>query len=57
MHRYWDEVGGRINGEKQKKLLEASLKKQRETTRQLKGYEEPKRYHRDDEALYNASDH
>lgn len=57
MHRYGDEVGGRINGEKQKKLLEASLKKQRETTRQLKGYEEPKRYYRDDEALYNASDH
>ena len=58
MHRYEEEQeGGRIYGTKKKKLLEATLKKQREATRQLKGYEEPKRYSRDDEALYNASDH
>ena len=40
MHRYEEEQeGGRIYGTKKKKLLEATLKKQREATRQLKGYE------------------
>lgn len=58
MTRYEEEQeGGRISGTKKKKLLEATLKKQREATRQLKGYEEPREDHPYRGDAYNTSDY
>lgn len=58
MRRYDDEEqGGRINGVKQKKLLESALKKKRAETRQLKGYEAPREEHSYTEGAYSTSDY
>lgn len=58
MTRYEEEQeGGRISGVKKKKLLEATLKKQREDTRQLKGYEEPREDHPYRGDAYSPSDY
>lgn len=58
MTRYEEEqVCGRVSGTKKKKLLEATLKKQREATRQLKGYEEPREDHPYRGDAYSPSDY